>query len=185
MLQISGLMLVSGRLLGFLPAAMCACVCGVGQAMMTAAEVLISLHSVDAAKDGVPLRKVMACLDPCMNQDMRAAFPPESMAVALQQLVTRSVHFLHPQIKTSNLLIIRCNQLQCPSVMSDVFNRSNSQCCNSIISVTGEQLVCAWQLLVQLLNYILLKLFVLACLGVACYAQAHSKLLCHTVGLQT
>lgn len=59
--------------------------------MMTAAEVLISLHSIDAAKDGVPLRKVMACLDPCMNQDMRLSFPPESMAVALQQLVTRSV----------------------------------------------------------------------------------------------
>ena len=67
---------------------------GVGQALMTAAEVLISLHSIDAAKDGVPLRKVMACLDPCMTQDMRAAFPPEAMAVALQQLVTRSAQFL-------------------------------------------------------------------------------------------
>ncbi|DBA78475.1 TPA: hypothetical protein ACH3X2_007965 [Trebouxia sp. C0005] len=61
-----------------------------GQAMMTAAEVFISLHSVDATKDGVPLRKVMACLDPCMKEDMRSTFPPEAMAVALQQLVTRN-----------------------------------------------------------------------------------------------
>ena len=59
--------------------------------MMTAAEVFIGLHSIDANKDGVALRKVMACLDPCMKEDMRASFPPESMAVALQQLVTRSV----------------------------------------------------------------------------------------------
>jgi len=57
--------------------------------MMTAAEVFISLHSIDATKDGVPLRKVMACLDPCMKEDMRSTFPPEAMAVALQQLVTR------------------------------------------------------------------------------------------------
>ncbi len=57
--------------------------------MMTAAEVFISLHSIDATKDGVPLRKVMACLDPCMKEDMRPTFPPEAMAVALQQLVTR------------------------------------------------------------------------------------------------
>ena len=57
---------------------------------MTAAEVFISLHGVDAARDGVPLRRVMAALDPCMKEDMRSAFPPESMAVALQQLVTRS-----------------------------------------------------------------------------------------------
>ncbi|DBB00785.1 TPA: hypothetical protein ACH3X1_000717 [Trebouxia sp. C0004] len=61
-----------------------------GQAMMTAAEVFISLHSIDATKDGVPLRKVMACLDPCMKEDMRSTFPPEAMAVALQQLVTRN-----------------------------------------------------------------------------------------------
>ncbi len=57
--------------------------------MMTAAEVFISLHSINATKDGVPLRKVMACLDPCMKEDMRPTFPPEAMAVALQQLVTR------------------------------------------------------------------------------------------------
>ena len=63
--------------------------CGTGQALMTAAEVFIALHSVDAARDGVPLRKVMACLDPCMKEDMRSTFPPEAMAVALQQLVTR------------------------------------------------------------------------------------------------
>lgn len=69
---------------------MTAC-CGAGQALMTAAEVFIGLHSIDATKDGVPLRKVMACLDPCMAEDTRASFPPESMAVALQQLVTRSV----------------------------------------------------------------------------------------------
>ena len=56
---------------------------------MTAAEVFIALHSVDAGRDGVPLRKVMACLDPCMKEDMRSTFPPEAMAVALQQLVTR------------------------------------------------------------------------------------------------
>lgn len=61
-----------------------------GQAMMTAPEVFISLHSIDATKDGVPLRKVMACLDPCMKEDMRSTFPPEAMAVALQQLVTRN-----------------------------------------------------------------------------------------------
>ena len=65
------------------------CLCNAGQAMMTAAEVFISLHSVDATKGGVPLRKVMACLDPCMKEDMRSTFPPEAMAVALQQLVTR------------------------------------------------------------------------------------------------
>ena len=69
---------------------------------MTAAEVFISLHSVDASLDGVPLRKVMACLDPCMKEDMRHAFPPEAMAVALQQLVTRycphsSRVFIKPQ----------------------------------------------------------------------------------------
>ena len=58
---------------------------------MTAAEVFIGMHGIDASKEGVPLRKVMACLDPCMTEDMRASFPPESMAVALQQLVTRSV----------------------------------------------------------------------------------------------
>ena len=63
--------------------------CDAGQAMMTAAEVFISLHSIDASKDEVPLRKVMACLDPCMKEDMRSTFPPEAMAVALQQLVTR------------------------------------------------------------------------------------------------
>ena len=56
---------------------------------MTAAEIFINLHSIDAAKDNIPLRKVMACLDPCMKDDMRSTFPPESMAVALQQLVTR------------------------------------------------------------------------------------------------
>ena len=60
-----------------------------GKALMTAGEVFISLHSIDAVRDGVPLRKVMACLDPCMKDGMRATFPPESMAVALQQLVTR------------------------------------------------------------------------------------------------
>ena len=58
---------------------------------MTAAGVFIGMHSIDASKDGVPLRKVMACLDPCMAEDMRSSFPPESMAVALQQLVTRLV----------------------------------------------------------------------------------------------
>lgn len=62
---------------------------------MTAAEVFIGLHSIDASKDGVPLRKVMACLDPCMAEDTRTSFPPESMAVALQQLVTRSVLLYH------------------------------------------------------------------------------------------
>ena len=61
----------------------------VGQAMMTAAEIFISLHSVDAVRDGVPLRRVMSSLDPCMKEDMRTTFPPEAMAVALQQLLTR------------------------------------------------------------------------------------------------
>lgn len=61
----------------------------VGQGMMTAAEIFISLHSVDAGRDGVPLRRVMSCLDPCMKEDMRPTFPPEAMAVALQQLLTR------------------------------------------------------------------------------------------------
>lgn len=60
-----------------------------GSGVMTAPEILISLHSIDTAKDGVPLKRVMVGLDACMKEDQRQAFPPESMAVALQQLVTR------------------------------------------------------------------------------------------------
>lgn len=58
---------------------------------MTAPEILINLHTVEATKEGVPLKRVMVCLDACMKEEQRQAFPPEAMAVALQQLVTRSV----------------------------------------------------------------------------------------------
>ena len=64
--------------------------CIAGSGVMTAPEILISLHSMDTGKDGVPLKRVMVCLDACMKEDQRQAFPPEAMAVALQQLVTRS-----------------------------------------------------------------------------------------------
>lgn len=63
--------------------------CDAGQAMLTAAEVVISLHSVGATRDELPLCKIMACLDPCMKEDVRFTFPPEAMVVALQRLVTR------------------------------------------------------------------------------------------------
>lgn len=61
-----------------------------GRGVMTAPEILTSLHTVDSSKEGVPLKRVMAGLDACMREEQRQAFPPEAMAVALQQLVTRS-----------------------------------------------------------------------------------------------
>ena len=88
---------------------------GAGQALMTAAEVFVGMHSIDASKDGVPLRKVMACLDPCMGEDMRGSFPPESMAVALQQLVTRSVmcNTIKKNTKTKVYSFKCCNRRAC------------------------------------------------------------------------
>ena len=96
-----------------------------GQGLMTAAEIFINLHSIDAAKDKIPLKRVMACLDPCMRDDMRSTFPPESMAVALQQLVTRSavapctvswmsLHWsINPYIhQVFEFLLLTCQQLK-------------------------------------------------------------------------
>jgi Symplekin tight junction protein C terminal len=62
---------------------------GVGEQRLSPAEILVAVNSLEAARDGVSLKSVMAALNTCMS--MRAEFPPEALAAALQQLVQRYI----------------------------------------------------------------------------------------------
>lgn len=58
---------------------------GADEPLLQPTAVLMAIHSVDRAR--APLKLQIAALNACVQ--LRALFPPEALAAALQQLVTR------------------------------------------------------------------------------------------------
>lgn len=57
---------------------------------MSPAEIMVALHAIDPARDGVTLKKVIEACGVCFSASFRDLFPPEQLAVALQQLVEQA-----------------------------------------------------------------------------------------------
>jgi len=61
-----------------------------GTGPLTASELLLALHALDPAKDGVPLKRILEAVSLCFTPGLHDVFTSDMLAVALQQMVEQS-----------------------------------------------------------------------------------------------
>lgn len=73
---------------------------------MTAPELLVALHALDPAKDSIPLKRILEAVSLCFTPGLHDVFPPDMLAVALQQMVEQSpvpLLFMRSVIQTAHI----------------------------------------------------------------------------------